>query len=186
MADAPDADGGRNKESYDDVSVYPVGDDLRARLFDVQTECAVVWSTTDGWPVGVMHRYVWHDDRFWVTTMAHRKRVPALRKRPKSSVIVSGENAASGWRDFTVTAKTMATVHDGVQELKDWFYPALADRMNPGRPERAAAFRDRVDSPGRVIIELEPVKWITYDGAKVAAHVLGRWNPDEEWEDPRL
>ncbi len=60
------------KQSYDDVSVYPVGDDLRARLFEVQTECAVVWSTTDGWPVGVMHRYVGRGDRFWVTTMAHR------------------------------------------------------------------------------------------------------------------
>ncbi|MDG2112191.1 MAG: hypothetical protein P8N02_06210 [Actinomycetota bacterium] len=100
------------KQNYDDGSVYPLSNEMRDLLFDLQTECSLSWSTTDGWPVGVMHRYVFADDTFWITTMSHRKRVLALRKRPKSCVIVSGENVRDGWRDFTVTAKTLCTVHD--------------------------------------------------------------------------
>jgi hypothetical protein len=169
-----------------DLSQYPVEGDLRERLFALQTECAVVWSTRDGWPVGVMHRYLWHDGRFWVSTMGHRKRVVALRDRPKSSVIVSGENVAPGWRDLTVTAKTIATVHDATPAITDWFYPALAARRTGGDAERAASFVRRLDAPGRVVIELEPQAWITYDGAKVAAHVAGRWALGEDFADPRL
>lgn len=176
----------RTKKSYEDVSVYPIDEPLREVLFAAQTECSLSWTTTDGWPVGVMHRYVWHDGKFWITTMAHRKRVPALRKRPKSCVIVSGENVRPGWRDFTVTAKTLATVHEDDDALKAWFYPALAARMT-ATPEAAAGFVQRLDTPGRVIIECAVEQWITYDGAKVTAHVLGRWQPGEPWEqDPRL
>jgi len=174
------------KRDYTDVSVYPVGDELRDALFAAQTECAVVWSTSDGWPVGVLHRYVWHEGRFWVSTMAHRKRVPALRARPKSTVIVSGENVRPGWRDFTVTVKTLATVHEGDPEVTRWFFPALASRLTGGDAARAAAFVERLDTPGRVVIELDPQAWITYDGAKVAAHVAGRWQPGDTWPDPRL
>jgi hypothetical protein len=173
------------KKNYDDVSVYPVDEALRERLFERQTECAVVWSTSDGWPVGVLHRFVWRGGRFWVCTMGHRKRVPALRTRPKSSVIVSGENVEPGWRDFTVTAKTLAVVHQA-EAVGDWFYPALADRMTGGNPDRSRAFQQRLASPGRVVIELVPQDWITYDGAKVAAHVTGRWEPGDAWDDPRL
>jgi hypothetical protein len=177
----------RTKKSYEDVSEYPIDPDLLEVLFDKQTECALCWSTTDGWPVGVMHRYVWHDGKFWITTMSHRKRVPALRKRPKSCVIVSGENVLPGWKDFTATAKTTAIVHDDNAAVKAWFYPALAKRMAPGDEAMAAAFVARLDTPGRVILECVVDKWITYDGAKLAAHVRGRWQPGEPWEhDARL
>lgn len=175
------------KKSYEDVSVYPIDDPLREVLFATQSECALCWSTTDGWPVGVMHRYVWHDGKFWLTTMSHRKRVPALRKRPKSCIIVSGENAVRGWRDFTVTAKTLVTVHEEGNEHTSWFYPALARRLTGGNEEAAAGFVQRLDTPGRVILECAVEQWITYDGAKVMAHVMGKWQPGEPWEnDPRL
>ena len=176
----------RAKKSYEDVSVYPIDGPLREVLFDKQTECALCWTTTDGWPVGVMHRYVWRDGTFWLTTMSQRKRVPALRKRPQSCIIVSGENAMPGWRDFTITAKTLATVHEDDEALKAWFYPALADRMMP-TGAGAAAFVQRLDTPGRVILECTVTQWITYDGAKLSAHVRGDWQPGEPWEDdPRL
>lgn len=176
----------RTKKSYEDVSQYPIDEELRERLFAKQSECALCWSTSDGWPVGVMHRYVWRDGTFWLTTMSHRKRVPALRKRPKSCVIVSGENVMPGWRDFTVTAKTLATVHEDDDELKAWFYPALGWRLT-GSQAGSEAFVQRLDTPGRVIIECRVEQWITYDGAKVMAHVMGTWQPGEAWErDPRL
>ncbi|MBT4161787.1 MAG: hypothetical protein HOC70_17235 [Gammaproteobacteria bacterium] len=156
-------------KDYEEVSIYPIDDEKRERLFALQSECAVVWSTRDGWPVGVMHRFVWQDEKLWVTCSGHRKRVSALRRNPKSCVIVSSEGTALG-ADQTVTAKTSATVHDD-QATKDWFYPALARKMQPDNDKGRQLFEDMLDSPRRVVIELDPVKWITYDGVKLAAAV---------------
>jgi len=150
-------------EDFEDVARYPVSDTVRDEMFALQSECAVVWSTKDGWPVGVMHRFVWHEGEVWVTCAMHRKRVPALRRDPRSCVIVSSEGTSLGG-DKTVTMKTIATVHVD-RAVKDWFYPALAAKMNPGRPEGAAMFEEMLDSPNRVVIELRPVKVISYDGA---------------------
>ena len=43
------------------------------------------------------------------------------------------------------------------------------------RPPRtpAAEFLRRLDTPTRVVIELEPVKWITYDGNRLETSLLG-------------
>jgi hypothetical protein len=80
----------------------------------------------------------------------------------------------------------LAAIHDDNAEIKTWFYPALARRMT-GDDKMAQAFVERLDTPGRVIIECAVEKWITYDGAKVSAHVRGQWQPEEPWlHDPRL
>jgi len=54
-------------EDYDDISVYGIDASRREALLARYHECSVVWTTSDGWPVGVMHIYVWHEGRFWVT-----------------------------------------------------------------------------------------------------------------------
>lgn len=160
------------KTDYTDVSDVAVSDEKRERLYAAQTECCVLWTNREGWPVGVMHRYVWHDGRFWVTCMGQRKRVPALRARPQSAVVVSSEGTWLGG-DITTTAKTLATVHDDDVELKDWFYPLLAQRLRAGDAAANAEFIRRLDTPGRVIIELDPVQWITYDGTVLEANLRG-------------
>jgi hypothetical protein len=170
------------KVNYDDVSGYPLDPDKIERLFQLQSECAVLWSTSEGWPVGVMHRFVYQDGKFWVTCASQRKRVPALRKRDMSAVIVSSEGTPLG-RDQTLTVKCRATVHEDNPEIKGWFYHALAMKMNSGNVEGAALFEQFLDTPTRVIIELEPVKWITYDGVKLAAHVAGTWFPGDPWTE---
>ena len=111
-----------------------------------------------------------------------RKRVPALKKRDKSAVIITSEGTALG-RDQTMTVKCRATVHEDNAALKAWFYPALAMKLNQGDEAGAEVFRKFLDTPKRVIIELTPVKWITYDGVKLAAHVAGQWSPDQPWEE---
>ena len=55
-------------------------------------------------------------------------------------------------------------VHDDNAEIKDWFYPMLAMRLRAGDATANAEFIRRLDTPGRVIIELQPQQWITYDG----------------------
>ena len=170
------------KTDYDDVSTYPLDQAKIERLCQLQSECAVLWSTSDGWPVGVMHRFVFQDGKFWVTCAEQRKRVPALKKRDKSAVIITSEGTPLG-RDQTMTVKCRATVHEDNPDVKAWFYDALAMKLNNGNEEGAAVFRQFLDTPTRVIIELEPVKWITYDGVKLAAHVAGKWTPDQPWKE---
>ncbi len=170
----------RAKTNYDDVSIYPLDPAKIERLLQLQSECSVLWSTKDGWPVGVMHRFVYRDGKFWVTCAGQRKRVPALKKRNKSAVIVSSEGTALG-ADQTMTVKCLATVHEDNASVKSWFYHALAMKLQRGDPEKVAVFEQFLDTPTRVIIELTPQKWITYDGTKVAAHVGGNWVPAEPW-----
>jgi hypothetical protein len=169
-----------SKTNFDDVSIYPLDPAKIERLLQLQSECAVLWTTKDGWPMGVMHRFVHRDGRFWVTCARQRKRVPALRARDKSAVIVSSEGTALG-RDQTLTVKCTATIHEDEPDVKGWFYRALALKLNNGNEQAAARFQQFLDTPARVIIELVPTKWITYDGAKVAAHVAGEWSPGESW-----
>ena len=55
------------KTDYTDVSDVGITDEKRERLYQAQTECVVNWTNREGWPVGVMHRFVWHEEKFWVT-----------------------------------------------------------------------------------------------------------------------
>jgi len=170
-------------EDFDDVSIYGIGPARRQALLARTEECAVVWSTRDGWPVGVQHLYIWRDERFWVTCTGARKRVPALRARPQSSVIVAFEG------EQTLTAKTLATVHDHGSAHHDWFYAALAEQALPSQPPAirdagAEAWIERLDTPDRVVIELVPQKWISFDGRKVKAHGEGSWKPGDPWDEP--
>jgi len=165
---------------FEDVSLYPIDAAARDALLVSHRECALVWSTREGWPVGVMHLYLWHEGRFWVTCTARRKRVPALRARPQSSVIVAFED------ERTVTARTLARVHATPTEHARWFYPALARLALPEQPEvvrreGVEGFVARLESADRVIIELVPEKWISFDGRKLKAHAAGTWQPGEPW-----
>jgi hypothetical protein len=171
-----------SRHDYSDVRGVGVDNAKRDLLYDAQTECCVAWTTSDGWPVGVMHRFVWRDNRFWVTCTAERKRVAALRARPKSAVIVTSEGTWLGG-DVTTTAKTLATIHDDAA-TKAWFFPALAARQRRGDTEAAAAARHefvrRLDTPTRVVIELHPTAWITYDGNRLEAALTGvPYEPDK-------
>ncbi len=157
----------KQAKDHETVSIYPFDDEQIDKICALSTECVLNWSTKDGWPVGVMHAYVWHNGRFWITCAGHRHRVAALRRDPRCSVVVSGRTAPEGSNcpQGTATAKGRAIIHEDNQELKDWFYPALA-RGN-------AEFQEMLDSPLRVILEIVPEKWITYDGAKSRGHHAG-------------
>ena len=54
------------KTDYEDVSIYPLDEAKIERLCQLQSECAVLWTTSDHWPVGVMHRFVYADGKFFV------------------------------------------------------------------------------------------------------------------------
>ena len=77
-----------------------------------------------------------------------------MRRDPRVSIVVTSTGSPMP-RNKTVTYKGMCTLHDD-QETKDWFYPELSTALNADDPARAEAFQSFLDSPRRVILEVEP------------------------------
>jgi nitroimidazol reductase NimA-like FMN-containing flavoprotein (pyridoxamine 5'-phosphate oxidase superfamily) len=165
--------------NHEIVSIYPFDDQQLDTLMTDATECVLMWATQDSWPVGVYHSFVWKDGKIWITFAAHRHRTAAIRRNPKVSVAVSGIACRTpGSPRGSATAKGRAIIHEDA-ETKSWFYRALADKSNPGNPAGADDFVLRLDSPLRVILEIVPEKWITFDSAKSAADVAGTLSAEQ-------
>ena len=172
-------------QDHEQVSIYPYSEEQKDELLSKAGECVFNWTTRDGWAVGVVHAFVWHKGRVWITCGAHRHRVSAIRRAPRCSVVVSGVAAPDG-PNGAATIKGRAIIHDD-EETKAWFYPALArgpyrrnaDLSDTEKEEMAKAFEDRLDSPLRVIIEVVPEKWITLDSEKMAKDTQGLLTDEE-------
>jgi general stress protein 26 len=155
---------------FEDVTGYPLDADAQEELLRTQNECAFVWGTRDGWPVGVVMSYVWRDGRFWLTSAAHRKRIAAVRRDPRVSIVVTSAGTPLG-PNRSATAKGRCAIRDD-RPTKDWFYPELSRRLTGDGPG-ARVFERFLDSPGRLILEVTPETWITYDGRKLARAAFG-------------
>jgi general stress protein 26 len=162
-------------ESYEKVSIYPLDDEVREKLLSTQIECVFNWATRDGWPMGVIMSCLWHDGRMWLTSGAQRHRIAALRRDPRCSVVVTSTGTALG-PGKSATIKGRCVLHED-RETKGWFYPAFAAHMSPHDRENAASFQATLDSPLRVVLEVIPEKYITYDAMKMFQHTQG--NLDE-------
>jgi general stress protein 26 len=148
--------------NLENTKAFPLSDELRDKLLAEAEECVMSWSTSDGWPMAICHIFLWHEGRIWTSTSGHKMRVKALRKRPLSCIVVSGAGNEVG-PERSVSIKTRVTLHDD-RTTKDWFYSAIAAKENPDNPDMAKAFVNLLDSPNRVILEHEPIKFISYDG----------------------
>ena len=114
-----------SSEEHEVVSIYPFSDEEKEALLSSARECTFNWSTKDGWPVGVIHAFVWRDGRGWITCGAHRHRVAAIRRDPRCSVVVSGV-AASEWSERRHYVQRPRHYSRRRRNQKAWFYPALA------------------------------------------------------------
>ncbi|MGH9245430.1 MAG: pyridoxamine 5'-phosphate oxidase family protein [Acidimicrobiales bacterium] len=155
-----------NVTNYEDVRPFTLDETEQHDLLMRQNECTFVWSTRDGWPVGVTMSYVWRDGKVWLTSSRQRKRVTAVARDPRVSVIVSGAGTSLG-PGKTVTLKGRCVLQDDA-DTKDWFYPALARAIFADDEVRQGRFVALLDSPGRVIFEVTPVASITHDVTKLA------------------
>lgn len=148
-------------DSYEDVSIFSLDDTREQALLDAQTECTFMWTTAKGDPVGVIMNYVVRDGKFWVTCTRRRKRVAAVEARPRVAIAITSRGTDIGISQ-AVTYKGDAIVHES-DDVKEWFYAALAAKVRPEDESRQEAFVHHLDSPGRVVIEIRPTDRIGFD-----------------------
>ena len=166
------------------VSIYGHSEEQKNELMKRAPECILMWATKDGWPVGVVHSFVWHDDKVWVTFASHRHRAAAIRRDNRVSITVSGASSQDPeCPRGAVTVKGHATFHDD-DETKKWFYRALSRKVSPDDKEGEDAFYSLLDSPLRTIISVAPGKWISFDADKSQRDRMGLLK--EEEKTPRL
>jgi hypothetical protein len=157
-------------KNYDDVSIYPLDSAREAELRRKQTECTFIWTNKAGEPVGVIMSYLETDDgHLWLSGAEHRARFPAVRRDPRTCVVISSAGTDLG-RGKTVTYKGRSVIHHkDDRKIKDWFYPRFAQKLRGHLGEvRIRQFVEFLDTPNRVVLEFIPYKKIVYDGDKMA------------------
>lgn len=152
---------------YEDVTGWGLETDAEEAILAAQTECTFIWANKEGWPVGVIMSFIWRDGRFWLTASGQRARIAAVRRDPRVCVVVTSTGADGVPRRQTVTYKGICRLHDD-DEIKAWFYPELAAALHRDE-EMQSHFARFLDSPRRVILEVEPTQRISFDGTKQAA-----------------
>jgi len=168
-------------KNYEDVTMYTLDAETEAVMIEQQNECTFCWVTSDGSPMAVVMSYLLKDGKFWLTASRQRKRIPAIQRDPRVCIAITSTGAPMG-RNKTVTYKGIATVHDDA-ETKEWFYPALAERLQaPRGPEAVALFAKFLDSPRRVVISVDPGLRVGYDGAKMGAATQRSVEAGVAWE----
>ena len=169
-------------EDYEKVSIYGLDPEVQQKLLTIQKECVFNWCTRDEWPMGVIMSCLWHEGRMWLTAGAHRHRIAAVRRNPRVSVVVTSTGTELG-PGKTVTLKGTCQIHED-RETKEWFYPAFSRHLHGENEKQARAFMKKLDSPLRVILEVTPEKWITYDGTKMFLHSSGRMEDEQALTEP--
>ena len=89
-----------------------------------------------------------------------------MRRDPRVSIVVTSTGSPLP-KNKAITWKGLCTIHDD-REIKDWFYPELSRALRGPDEQAVAQFAQFLDSPRRVVLEVEPVQRIGYDGSKMA------------------
>ena len=151
---------------YEDLTSMTLSDAELAELLEGSRECVFNWTNREGYPVGVVVAYIYKDGAFWTTCAERRKRVPALRARPQSGVVVNHNGKTASFRgDSTVHSSTDADW----DEVKTWFYGTLSGAVSDPTNDSAKHFQKFLDSPHRVIIETPVTLVVGFDTVKFGA-----------------
>ena len=148
---------------YEDLAGMQLSEEELRDLVAAGGECVFNWTTRQGYPVGVVVAYVHRDGRFFTTCAERRKRVPALRARPQSAIVIN-----RGGKTATFKGDSIVHAHGdaGFDELKEWFYGVLSGAEEHPDDTYRQAFRKFLDSPQRVIIETDARLVVGFDAAK--------------------
>lgn len=153
--------------NYDDVSSYTLDDADELALIEAQDECTFMWSTREGWPVGVIMSYVFDSGCFWLSVSSLRVRVQAVERDPRVAVCLTSKGAGLQGA-LSLTYKGSCEVLSDRATI-DWFLPALARRLRPGNAAAQEAFVRLNDTAARRVLKVTPTQRIGFDGRKMAA-----------------
>ena len=151
--------------NYDDVSTYNLDTADELALIAAQNECTFMWSTKDGWPVGVIMTYVYAEDCFWLSVTSLRVRVKAIQRDPRASISITskGTPLRSG---LSLTYKGTCEVFSDKATV-EWFLPELAKALRIKDEKARQAFIELNNTENRRVIRFTPVKTIGFDGRKM-------------------
>jgi len=114
----------------------------------------------------------------WLNFMSHRHRAAAIRRDPRVSLIVSSQSAPADSPQGQATMKATVTFHDD-EETKQWHYSMLANKMTGGNEAAMDELITKLTSPLRTVLEITPVKWITFDMDKMMRDQAGTLEDSE-------
>ena len=135
-------------KDHEMVSIYPFNEEETETLMNTAVEAVLMWSTKDGWPVGV--------NRVSVNV--------------SSASYPEGTDASAP--TGAITFKGRGEFFED-EETKTWLYTALSQKLNPGNPEGEAAFYSLLDSPLRIVLAVTPEKRIMYNAGLAERHMAG-------------
>ena len=164
------------------VSIYPFSEEEVQALVDNAVEAVLMWTTRDGWPVGVTHAFIWRDGKLWLTFASHRHRAAAIRRDNRVSVNVSSASYPAGADPHlpsgAITFKGTGEFFDD-DASKEWFYRALSAKVGQGDKAVEEHFYHFLDSPLRTILAVTPVKRIMYNAGLANRHIAGTVSEEE-------
>lgn len=140
-----------------------------AELADAAPECTLVFSDDDGWPAGVTMSHLFHEGRFWLTSVRGRAQVRAVERDERVGLVLSSAGSGLPGRRM-VRARGRAVLLDD-RATRDAMLPLFCARLQPAAPERMLAL---LDSPRRVLIRIDPVGYPqSHDSRRVAGDGRG-------------
>lgn len=141
--------------------------EAREQLLLSQAEASFVFADPEGWPRGIIMSYIWERGRFWFTAVEGRRHVVSVDADPRVSVVVTSKGDPAR---MMASFRGRCTVHRD-RETIDWFLHEFTHRLQPEGP---APWRALLDSPQRVVFEVEPVgKPTTHDQRKLPGNGRG-------------
>jgi hypothetical protein len=160
-------------DDMEDLRSARLGSDDIEELLDVATECNLVFSGPDDWPMGVVVSFARAGGRFWFTAVEGRRHTVGISRHPRISIVVTSAGTDLDGRRM-VAVRAMATVHTD-RPTKDRILPVIAARLSPDDPTRMLRL---LDTEHRVVIEAEPTAVsVSHDSRKIAGD--GRGGPGE-------
>jgi hypothetical protein len=161
-------------DSYKELADYSLDPDREEQLLTMQKECTFIWTNKQGEPVGVIMTYLAAKGKIWMLVTEARVRVAAVRRDPRTCIVVS--SAGTDWgtgKTVTYKGTTVVRPYDD-PEVADWLYHDYVAKLNgEGNADRIRFFVDVLAIPERVILEFTPNKKIHYDGDKMASITPG-------------
>lgn len=156
-----------------ELTDYSLGNADEQYLLAEQKECTFIWSNKKGEPVGVVMTFLAAQDKIWLLVTEKRARVTAVRRDPRTSVVITSAGLPGG-TGKTVTYKGTTRVHAYDNPELQWVYHEYVSKLNgENNMERIEFFKSMLAVPERVIFEFIIDKKITYDGDKMAIQVPG-------------